>query len=185
MARSRLASYGLRMFAAVLVGVAPLAGCSGSGGAPTTLPSLSASPSATPSATAANDLDAATAVVRRYYALLNGPTTEANAAALAQLMTPDCSCREVVSAMLNAVQRNEHFFGQNHVVGVTASLDSPDAAEALVTYNYTDTGLKDAHGRVLSMSRGRLGTKQLFRLTRHSGSWKIATIIRVSAGQVR
>src|SRR5262249_13123434 len=84
LARLRPRAYCLRMFDAVrgpfvvvvLCGLALVSACSGSGGAPRTLPSLSAPPTmtATPISTT-SDLDAVAAAGHRWFDLIQGPTT--------------------------------------------------------------------------------------------------------------
>lgn len=169
---------------AMLAAAGCLAGCSTGPGKPTTLPTLTPTTGAatpTPSPTA-SDLEAATNVVRRYYALLNAPTTAANADALSRLMTSTCKCQEVVEVTRAAVRKHERFFGRNQVVKLTPSRDGSAAAEVLVTYNYTRSGLLDANGRVVSQSTGRRGTTQVFRLLQSPRGWLITAIERVTAG---
>ena len=172
--------------AALALAAACLAGTAGCSGAakPKTLPPISASPSPPPTPTA-TDLAQVEAVVRHYYALLNAPTSLVNARALAAIMTGDCSCRDVVRATEQAVAKNQHFFGTNSLRAVTPVLDSETAAEALVTYDYTNSGLEDAHGRVVSSGPGRTGTTQNFRLIKSGSTWLIQAIIRVRPGRAR
>ena len=161
-----------------------MAGCGGGGSKPVSLPSLSPLDSPTPTATSSQtELDAVSAVVRQYYSLLNGDTTRANASALSALMTASCPCQEVVSATKQAVARHQHFFGTNRVVSAVPNLDGPNAADVLVTYDYTRSGIKDANGHVVSSGPGRRGTTQDFRLIKRDGRWLIAKILRVSAGK--
>ena len=164
---------------ALLVG-----GCSGGGSKPVSLPSISPTDAPSPSATSTQtQLEAVSAVVRQYYSLLNGDTTTANATALAALMTPSCPCREVVTATKQAVARHQHFFGTNSVVSIVPNMDGPAAADVLVTYDYTRSGIKNASGRVVSSGPGRRGTTQDFRLVKQNGAWLIAKILRVSSGK--
>lgn len=129
------------------------------------------------------ELAAVSAVVRRYYDLLNEPTSLANAASLSALMTRDCVCQQVVEATREAVSKHRVFFGRNRVVSIIANLDASTAADALVTYDYTKSGLKDATGRVISSGAGHIGTTQNFRLIKRNGKWLISTILRVSPGK--
>jgi hypothetical protein len=127
-------------------------------------------------------LAAVTALVRRYYSLLNGSTSLANANALARLMTPDCTCQEVVQSTRSAVAKGQQFFGSNRVLSVVPSLDGPAAADVVVTYDYTRSGVKDRTGHVISSGRGRNGTTQDFRLVKRNNAWLINAILRVSPG---
>jgi hypothetical protein len=160
------------------------AGCS-SGDKPVALPSLSpsqtaaASPSPTSSAT---EIAAVSAVVRQYYALLNVTTSRQQANQLAALMTPSCHCRDVVKAIRAAVTKGQHFFGQNKVQSLVPNLDGPRAADVLLTYDFTRSGIKDASGRVVSSGPGMKGATQDFRLERQGDRWLISQILRVSSG---
>jgi hypothetical protein len=154
-----------------------LSACGGSGGKPQTLPPLSNSPSTTPTVSPTqNPKAAAVAVVREYYKLLNAPSTFANATALAALMTSDCPCRRVVEATRNVARKSQQYFGTNHLVSVTPSIDSRRLVEALVQYDYTDGGIKDEHGMVISRTAGRKDNLVRFVLSRRGDRWLIMRI---------
>jgi len=93
-----------------------------------------------------------TATLRRYYALINAPTTVANGEALAALMTAKCTCRRVATSTIDAARRHQTYFGKATVVSITPTVDGPTEADALVQYDYSDGGLRDAEGRVVSRS---------------------------------
>jgi hypothetical protein len=171
--------------AVTLIALALLASGCGGGDQPKTLPPLTTRPaaSASPTANPKTELAAVEAVVRQYYALLNRPTSAANATALSALMTPTCSCQEVVKATRQALARHEHYFGTNHVVRLVPNIDGPTQAEVLASYDYTESGLRDARNHVLSMGRGRRGTTQNFQLTKFRSQWLIVVIIRIAPGE--
>jgi hypothetical protein len=140
-----------------------------------------ASPS--PTSTAA-ELAAVTAVVRRYFALVNGPTTEAAANELFAMMTPQCKCRRVATSMKQVARDGDHYFGGSQITSLVPSLDGADAAEALVDYDYRSGGIKDAGGHVLRTSRGHRDVKVVFRLVKQGSSWLIFRIEVISDGSV-
>ena len=153
------------------------AGCNGSSDSPTTLPPISTTPAPTQtSAPPQSPKDAVAAVVHDYYRLLNAASTLRNADSLARLMTPNCPCRRVVQATRSAARKSERYFGTNHIVSVTPTVDARDSAEALVQYDYTDGGIKDASGKVITRTQGRVGNLVRFILTRQAESWLIARI---------
>ena len=161
-----------------------LASCGGSGDKPQTLPPLSQAPSTTPPTSPAPDPKAAAAaIVRSYYRLLNARSTVANADALAQLMTNDCPCMRLVRATRSVARKSQHYFGKNHVVSVTPSLDSPHVAEALVQYDYTAGGIKDDSGTVISRTQGRKGNLVRFLLALHDDKWLISRIDVLKSGR--
>lgn len=160
------------------------AGCSTDPGHPTTLPTLTATttPSPTPSTT---DLEAAKAVVQRYFTLLNAATTSANADALAQLMTTACKCQDIVSSTREVASRHQHYFGEIRLTSVIPAIDGQTSADVLVHYNYTASGVADSTGHVVRSSPGRVGVGVDFRLIRNNATWLITQIVAVSAGRVR
>jgi hypothetical protein len=62
-------------------------------------------------------------------------------------------------------------------------VDGPTSADALVEYDYGDSGIRDSRGRVISRSRGRRGNKLLFYFNLVSGTWRISEVRSVSNGQ--
>ena len=162
--------------------IALAAACSTNPGRPTTLPTLTPSPTASPTPST-SDLEAATNVVRLYYALLNAATTEANADALARLMTPGCKCQEVAQSTREVAAKHEHYFGRTTVRDIRATPDSPDLIEILVSYDYERSGIANEQGRAIKASPGRHGASADFTLTRSEDHWLISAIIYVSKGQ--
>ncbi len=158
-------------------------GCSGGGSAPRSLPPLSTTPAAVssnaPPSSKAADLAAVKAVVRRYYALLNSPTTVANADALAALMTADCKCRRVADSTREVAERGQHYFGKTHVVAIRAVLDTRDSAEALVQYNVGTSGIETAAGRRLTVYPALHGAKVNFLLRRDGAHWRIRALVYI------
>jgi len=158
------------------------AGCSTDPGHPTTLPSLTAAPTPSPTPST-GDLEAAKAVVRRYFTLLNSPTSTAVADALAAMMTAACKCQNVPSSMRTLVNRRQHYFGSSTIQSIAANSDGASAADALVAYTYTAGGIADESGRIIRRSAGRSGVDVDFRLVRRSDRWLIDRIEVVSNGR--
>jgi hypothetical protein len=161
-----------------------LAACGGSSSAPKSLPTLptatdpapsSASP--TPTATSKKaELAAATAVVDRYYLLLNAPTTVHNAALIARLMVEDCSCLRVARSTRSVALDHHRYYGRTTVRARKASLDSPQAADVLVRYDYTDTGIETLTGRRLTHIQGRVDNQIDVRLDLVKNLWRISAL---------
>lgn len=170
--------------AASVCAVGLVAGCSGDPGEPRVLPSLTATPSPSTTPTAASDLEAATQVVRKYYSLLNAATTSANADALAALMTASCKCREVAQSTREVAAKHQHYFGEILLTSVLPSINGKAAADVLVHYDYTASGVADADGQVVRSSPGRKGIGVDFRLVREKSDWLIAEILTVSPGRL-
>jgi hypothetical protein len=170
--------------AAALAVASMLCGCSGDPGQPQTLPSLTASATAKPTATPSmTDLEAATNVVRKYFSLVNSPTTPRTADALTHLMTPSCKCRRIPASMRVLVGRKEHYFGSSAVRKVSPNINGATSADVLVAYDYTAGGIADDAGRVIARSIGRRAVNVDFRLKRQSDSWLIDRIDIVSNGR--
>jgi hypothetical protein len=177
---------GIGLVTVGIVALSALSACSSAGSAPQTLPRLSTTPatvtSTAPPTTKAAELAAVKAVVRRYYALLNAPTTVANADALAAMLTRDCTCRRVVRSMRQMAASGRQYFGRSSLVSLRPYIDSPTEADVYVEYNYSSGGYKDAAGRVLHSEPGRTGVKVDFRLTPVGGRWIISRIDLISEG---
>jgi hypothetical protein len=167
--------------------LALLCACSGNGGSgPRTLPPLSITPAAVtstaPPTSKAAELAAVKAVVRRYYQLLNAPTTVANADALAALMAADCSCRAASNATRRAAVAGESYFGKNRLRSLVANLDGAGQADVLVTYDYSAGGRKGSTGTVLSRSKAHRGATVDIGLTKVGSRWLMATILEIRPG---
>lgn len=152
-----------------------LTGCGGGGSKPVSLPTLpSATNSPTPSATSSQtELDAVSAVVRRYFELINGPTTVANADQLFAIMTPACKCRRVATSVRDAARRHQSYYGRATVTSFVPNLDGPNDADVLVDYDSSISGLRDGNGRTLHRDRAIKGMSADFRMVRRQGNWLI------------
>jgi hypothetical protein len=167
----------IRRAAVLLVTAGVLVACSGDPGEPATLPSLTPSPTptATPTPTT-NDLEAATNVVRRYYALLNRLRITMDVDSMAALMAPECHCREQVAAITEAKSRHEHYIDHVRLVSLTPVRESAAQISVLVQYDADRGGLVDEHGRTVTASPPRKGVKRLFRITLLNHHWLITSI---------
>src|SRR5206468_12333734 len=118
-----------------------------------TLPALSTTPAAQASSAAptskAADLAAVKAVVREYYRLLNGPTTVNSARKLTLLMVHGCTCLRVARSIRDAARKGQRYFGSAEVKNLVANLDGVGAADVLVQYDYSRSGLETASGTTL------------------------------------
>ena len=166
---------GCRVALACALSALALAGCS-SGDKPVALPSLSQSPTASPTPSPTNsatELAAVSAVVRRYFALINGPSTAAAADELISIMTAPCKCRRVASSVRDAASKGQTYFGKATITSFVPSIDGQAAADVLVDYDSTVSGLRDAHGRVLHRDPAMKDMSADFRLVRVGGVWRI------------
>jgi hypothetical protein len=160
-----------------------LAGCSGSSESPQKLPPLSTTPAAAASTPSTRDPKAAAvAVVREYFRLLNAKTTLDTAKSLRALMVQSCSCTKVADSTAAVARRGEHYFGRTTPRSITPTLSGPTAAEVLVDYDYTATGIARSDGSVVSKSPARIGATLDVRLERVKGVWLIDALIYVRKG---
>lgn len=164
------------MFA--LAAALAVSGCSSSGSKPVSLPSISpsatsASPSPTPTAA---ELAAATAVVKRYYMVLNDLHNDMDAAAFAVLMTASCTCQQQVQAIREAAAKRERYVDHVRLVSMTPTIDSATTADVLVQYDSTRAGLVDAQGNAITSSPPKSGIKRVFHLQLMGGHWLISEI---------
>ena len=152
-------------------------GCSGGPGKPTTLPTLTptATPTPTPTATV-SDLEAATNVVRQYYALLNQLPISMDSRGIESLMTSRCPCRQQLAAIAEARSRGEHYIDHVRLVSLTPVRDSSRQISVLVEYDADRGGLVDEHGRTVTSAAPHKAVKRLFRVTRQAGRWLISEI---------
>jgi hypothetical protein len=163
-----------------------VAGCSSGGSKPVSLPSLTPSTSAspTPSATSTTtELSAVSTVVRRYFALINGPTTEAAATELFSIMTAPCKCRRVASSVRDAAKRGQSYFGMATITSFVPTIDAASAADVLVDYDSTASGLRDSKGHVLHRDPPMKGMSADFRLVRVDGVWRIDIVQIIRDGR--
>jgi hypothetical protein len=152
-------------------------GCSSDPGHPTTLASLTATPTASASPTpSTTDLEAATNVVRRYYALLNELVKTMDPRDLASLMARTCPCREQLAAISVAHSKGEHYVDHVELVSLTPVRDTSIEVSVLVEYNADRGGLVDARGRPVTTSAPRKGVKRVFRVIRQANRWLITDI---------
>jgi hypothetical protein len=161
-------------FLTVLVALLAV-GCSADPGHPRTLPTFTATSTPTTTPTT-SDRDAATQVVRRYYALLNELPKTMDSRGMASLMAADCRCRAQLAAIDTARSKGEHYIDHVELVSLTPVRDTPTQFSVLVEYNADRGGLVDSHGRRVTTSEPREGVKRLFRVALHANRWLIADI---------
>jgi hypothetical protein len=114
---------------AVVVSLADLTGCGGGGSKPVSLPALSStSSSPSPSTTSSQtDLDAVSAVVRRWFSLLASQTSLQTAVSLESITTSSCKCRNAPRSVRDAVAKHERYVGTSHIISFVASMDGASA----------------------------------------------------------
>jgi uncharacterized lipoprotein YmbA len=170
--------------AAATIAALSLVACGSSSSAPKSLPQLpntTATPPASPSPTPTTlskkaELAAATAVVKRYYSLLNAATTVHNASLIEDLMVKDCSCRRVAHSTSSVARQHKHYYGRTTVTALKPTLDGPGVADVLVRYDFTDTGIKTNSGRTLTHVDGRVDNQIDVRLALVNSQWLISEL---------
>jgi hypothetical protein len=170
--------------------LAGLVGCSSSPSAPKSLPQLpstaaptSADPAPSPSATRKKaELAAATAVVKRYYALLNAATTVHNANLIRDLMVKGCPCLRVAQSTQAVARNHRHYYGRTTVTALQPSLDGAREADVLVRYDFTDTGIETDSGRTVTRIPGRDDNRIDIRLELVNAQWAISELEVLSNG---
>src|SRR4051794_33033845 len=139
---------GRRLAVTLAVVAAMAAGCGGHAGRPRSLPPISSTSAAAATSAAphsrADDLAAVKAVVRKYYALLGASTSYETAIRLGQLVTRDCKCMAAADAFRRAARAHQHYFGHVNIRNLVANIDGRSQADALVVYDYTRAGLRNA-----------------------------------------
>lgn len=139
------------------LGVLLLAGCTGDGSAspaPTTLPSLSATPSAVPSAPALppeatpDTPQAAGAFARHYFAQLDWAYANSSVSALSPLHHPECdTCANFERAAAEASSRGERLVGgERTVTSAEASVNQPGDYLVDVFYDRAASRVLTAEG---------------------------------------
>ena len=132
--------------------------------------------------TSAQELAAATAVVRRYYSLLAN-VNHVPPAEFARLMTAGCQCRTFVKQLRVTRMRHEHFLGSADHFAYRPSLDTATRAEVLVSYDATAGRIVNASGHTVSQTpRLRRAALNYFVDFSHMG-WRIAHVDVVSEGR--
>jgi hypothetical protein len=128
-------------------------------------------------------LAAAGSVVRRYYGLLNAPTSASSANSLEAIMLPTCKCREIVSSLRSAVQNQEHYVGSGHLTALRPVFDSPTQTEVLVTFDATSGGLVREDGTYVHRTAPQRGvTENVFVLWR-AHRWMVREVDLISKGR--
>jgi hypothetical protein len=130
----------------------------------------------TPTDNRKTELAAATAVVRRYYAIANDLPRNMDANALAALFTSGCPCQAQARAIRQAAARDEHYVDQSQFNALRPSLDEPGYADVLVDLNVSRGGLSTARGQRVTSVPPANHVLRVFRLKRDAGSWLIFRI---------
>jgi hypothetical protein len=166
-----------------------VAGCGGhSSASPQNLPPLSvptASPSALTKATpptvgrAVTGLSAATAVVRRYFVIVNNLHRDMDAGALAALFTATCVCQEQAKAVRSASRLGQHYIDHGTINALRTSDQGPGHVGVLADYNSSSGGLVDRHGRRITTTTAKR-VRWFFSLRRLESRWLITNIQDIS-----
>lgn len=143
---------------------------------PAATPPSSASPSTSAASGKAAELAAATAVVRRYYAIANNFRHDMDSRSLAALFTPRCVCQAQARAVRSAAAKHEHYTDHAHLNSLVFSSEGPGRADVLVDLDASRGGLVKADGTRVTYAAHQRHVKRVFRLERLRGSWLISGI---------
>jgi hypothetical protein len=169
-----------------LAGMLAASGCGDAGSTrPRSLPPATATPvgdaaSESPSYDEGVALDAATAVVREYFRLVNDLKRSMDPKPLAELMARDCACRAQLDAISAAAERGQHFVDHALHLKLRPALNDVAAADVLAIYDTLTGGLVDANGHVVTKTKPRTDVKRLFRLSFSAAGWHIDEISAVT-----
>lgn len=138
----------------------------------------SAEPAPGPNAAAAA-VHSAEAVVRRYYAALDGLRRRMRPGPLAALLARTCPCRAQVRAVRTAMRRGERYTDRIRVVALVAHLDRPDLVDVVVTYDVHHGGLVDRAGDPLTAPTTIRNIHRELEVGARAGRWQIRQVIVV------
>jgi hypothetical protein len=156
--------------------------CSGTPPAgPTALPPLGAPPTAaaapTPAVVAApGSQRLVEQTVSRYFAILRHLHERMDAAGLARLFAPECTCREQVTAIRRAATRGERYDDQLRIHAIRSNLDGPSVADVLADYELVRSDVLNAAGRRLITTPPHR-VRWDFQLLRQGPRWLIFRIV--------
>jgi hypothetical protein len=141
---------------------------------PTSQPTASANP-ANVSPEAA-ELAAATAVVRRYYAIANNLRHDMNFRALEALFTSACYCQAQARSVREAAALHEHYIDQAHLNVLRPSSEGIGRAYVLVNFDAARGGLVKADGTTVTSIPPKRHVERVFRLEHFHRGWLITSI---------
>lgn len=159
-----------------------LCGCSdGTSSAGATLPPITSStvtpttPTTSPPSRA-QEIAAATAVVRRYFTVLNHVARPGSDARLAALETTACFCRRQVRSIKQVTKRGQHYVAPVRILGLRAVFFSPRQVTVLVTFDAGRSGIVARNGRFLRSTPAQNDVHQHFGLVANEDGWLISSI---------
>jgi hypothetical protein len=180
---------GMALAVAALVSMTACGSDSSSG--PGTLPPLSAPPSTSPSlaspapsTSAAGgkkaELAAATAVVRRYFAVVNELHEVMDAKSLAAIFASSCPCQQQVRAIKSAGAEGQHFVDHATINALRTNRDGLNLADVLADFNSSAGGLVNSHGHHVTSTKAKKHVRWVFDLRRFGSRWLITSIEAIS-----
>jgi hypothetical protein len=164
-----------------------LSGCGGSdvASAGRTLPPLSSEAAPMPSSdspppaghlTRHQELMAAEATVRRYFAALNELPRDMEADKLAALLTAGCGCQKQVVSTRYYARRGGRFVQHGHIVSIGGTTQSPSTVAVLVRFSATAGGVKMPNGKVVNSTPAIPDATEIFTVVRSGSTWLIDSI---------
>lgn len=163
---------------------AVLAGCTGDGDKPQTLPTIkSPSPAASPSppmttAAPTSDMSArgVEAFIRSYYAEINRAIETGDVKALTSYSIPACPCRRLVASIM-AKSAGSSIRGGHFTIHVVSPHDvMPTLAGAQVLYDVEEAKVVKPDGTVVQTVKAESGARDDLSLVRSNGKWLVANV---------
>lgn len=141
--------------------------------------SSTATPSTDPTSThltKKQELQAAEATVRQYFATVNELPARMNPRPLAALITSTCQCQAQVRAIKYYARRGEHFTQRAHVEAIKAVYDTPSLVEVLVRYSTPQGGVANSSGQMISETKAVRHQQNDFFVVPGGDGWLISKI---------
>jgi hypothetical protein len=179
---------GVVVTTALIAALSVTACSSGSSTAPQGLPALSSTVSASPPQSAtpspnrpkttakAAELAAVSAVIARYFAIVNNLHSDMDSYALGALFTTDCVCQAQTRSVRSAAAQHEHYIDHATVNALRASTEGTNNAGVLADYNTSSGGLVDSQGRRITRTRAKRSVRWQFSLRCIDSHWLISSI---------
>jgi 3-hydroxymyristoyl/3-hydroxydecanoyl-(acyl carrier protein) dehydratase len=120
--------------------------------------------------------------VKRYYEILNHLSTDMNAAALASITAPVCSCRAFVHDIRETAAKHQRYFGVDHILAMKPVYAGPQTVQVLVRYSSAGGGIKTSSGTIVHRGKPTHDASLNFQLNRRNDRWLIYRIDLLSKG---
>ncbi len=174
-----------RQVALLLAAGAVVAGCSGDGDKPQSLPTLSAPATAasqTPSASASPAASAAgvEAFIKSYYDEINRAIQSGQVSALRALSSPSCGCRQLADFIEHGNGGPNVTGGRFTIVAIRTHDFSLSLSKAEVTYDVAAAVIRNGSGQVVRRLPPYNSAKDDISVVRQGDGWLIAEVVELT-----